>query len=149
MELCDAVEGVYVDQIEFEYVDYATYPGDSNGLIVKLYAGRTNPAYKRALNSLFGTDIGDILSATGKVYDDAVRAADEAHVPGTPYAQTGLTVILDLLATLETNELAERVYHRLMINPSFPYRPASSAPANSPASMTWGYLLFRKFAVMH
>lgn len=121
MEQCRAFIGIYEHQIEFE-LDAAGDPDadESYVLNIPLYCGRINPAYRQALNSLFGTKIGDILSMKGELYAAGIAATDAAYVPGEAAHIGSLGTIERLLEVHMSNLVAKQTYHRLMVNPSFP-----------------------------
>lgn len=121
MEQCRAFIGIYEHQIEFE-LDAAGDPDadESYVLNIPLYCGRINPAYRQALNSLFGTQIGDILSMKGDLYAVGIAAADATYVPGGAPHIGSLGAIEQLLEVHMRDMIAKQTYHRLMVNPSFP-----------------------------
>lgn len=121
MAQCRAFIGIYAHQIEFE-LDAAGDPDadESYVLNIPLYCGRINPTYRQALNSLFGTKIGDILSMKGELYAAGIAAADAAHIPGKAAHIGSLGAIERLLDVHMSDLIAKQAYNRLMVNPSFP-----------------------------
>lgn len=124
MERCQSKSGFYMNQLGFELVslDGSTIDGPGNdpyNLEVAIF-GNVNPGYNAALSSLFGVEIGQILTQTGEVYERAMGNQWDKVDNEVGYKYIGgISMVEQLVIERQSLELAEQVFHRLMANSVF------------------------------
>ena len=123
LERCQSKSGYYMSQLGFELVSHGDMDSDPFNLEIAIY-GNVNPGYKAALSSLFGAEIGQILTQTGEVYERAMglhwdKVDNEAGYAEKATYIGGIGIVEQLLNERQGTELAERVLHRLMVNSVF------------------------------
>lgn len=123
LQRCQSINGFYMGQLGFELVSHDDMDGDSFNLEIAIY-GNVNPGYNAALGSLFGVEIGQILTQTGDVYERTMQAHweevenEEEGANEVKYVG-GIAIVEQLLDGRMSDELADQVLHRLMANSVF------------------------------
>jgi hypothetical protein len=122
---CQSKTGYYKSQIGFDLVRHSGTASAYFTVDIAIY-GDVNPGYSAALCSLFGDEIGQILTQSSEVYRRAMRAHLEEvqneeglNDEDVRYAG-GVSVARRLLNERQAPELAEQVLHRLMTDSVFP-----------------------------
>lgn len=125
LQRCRTKTSYFMSQIGFDVISHGDVDSDPFNLEIAIH-GDVNPDYNAALASLFGDEIGQILTQTGEVYEWAMRAHFEEveNEDGQGDEEVryigGLGIVEQLLHERQSAELAEQVLRRLMANSVFP-----------------------------